>query len=249
MNQEHNPQNQINLDLSLGLPSPPPPPPPPQENTVFSNGFMQMLTSISDPPPYHMAAPPHGYYTTVIRPCNVPNPSEQLLGQPPQAGEAMSIEIPPYPWATTRPALIHTLRYLVSNNINIIYGQVHCKSCENTQTLEYNLREKFEELYSYIKENKEGLRQRAPPVWMSPKLTPCGSCQTSMKPVIGDNKEGINWLFLLLGQMLGCCTLEQLRYFCDKTSQHRTGSKDRVLYLTYLGLCKQLEPCDTFSLI
>lgn len=156
--------------------------------------------------------------------------------------------VPPYPWATTRPARIHNLRYLYSNNINVIFGQVHCKPCESTQTIEYNLTEKFGELYRYIHDNKEELRQRAQKVWSSPKLTPCYSCKNGMKPVISENKEEINWLFLLLGQMLGCCTLDQLRYFCDKTSQHRTGAKDRVLYITYFGLCKQLQPCDLFNL-
>lgn len=156
--------------------------------------------------------------------------------------------VPPYPWATTRPARIHNLRYLYVNNINVIVGQVHCKPCESTQTIEYNLTEKFGELYRYIYDNKEVLRHRAPKVWSCPKLTPCCSCKNGMKPVIGENKEEINWLFLLLGQMLGCCTLDQLRYFCDKTSQHRTGAKDRVLYITYFGLCTQLEPCDLFSL-
>lgn len=154
--------------------------------------------------------------------------------------------VPPYPWATTRPAVIQNLRYLFSKNINVITGQVHCRPCENNQTLEYNLREKFDELFRYIKQNKEELRQRAPNVWLYPKLTPCRSCESEMKPVIGE-KEEINWLFLLLGQMLGCCTLDQLRYFCDKTNQHRTGSKDRVLYSTYLCLCKQLDPCETFN--
>ncbi|ESQ50921.1 hypothetical protein EUTSA_v10023072mg [Eutrema salsugineum] len=155
---------------------------------------------------------------------------------------------PPYPWATTRPAFIQSLRYLISKNINVISGQVHCRPCENTQTVEYNLKEKFDELFQYINNNKEALRQRAPIVWTNPKLIPCGSCESGMKPVISEKKEEINWLFLLLGQMLGCCTLEQLRYFCDKTKQHRTGAKDRVLYLTYLGLLRQLKTCETFSL-
>ncbi|KAL1809528.1 hypothetical protein ACET3Z_026518 [Daucus carota] len=29
-------------------------------------------------------------------------------------------------------------------------------------------------------------------------------------------------------QMLGCCTVEQLKYFCKHTKNHRTGAKDRV---------------------
>ncbi|CAN8270826.1 unnamed protein product [Cochlearia groenlandica] len=150
--------------------------------------------------------------------------------------------IPPYPWATTKPATIHSLRYLSTNNINVISGQVQCRSCDKTRTLEYNLKEKYIELRRYIKNNKEVMRQRAQNVWMNPELTPCVTCQNGMRPVISNNDEEINWLFLLLGQMLGCCTLIQLRYFCNETSQHRTGAKDRVLYSTYIGLCKQLDP-------
>ncbi|KAJ6365106.1 hypothetical protein OIU76_029972 [Salix suchowensis] len=74
-----------------------------------------------------------------------------------------------------------------------------------------------------------------------------GSQENSAKPVIANKKRKINWLFLLLGQMLGCCTLDQLKYFCKHTKNHRTGAKDRVLFLAYLGLCKQLDPNGPFD--
>lgn len=85
---------------------------------------------------------------------------------------------------------------------------------------------------------------RAPAIWMNPVLPTCRFCNPdgSLKPDFPKNKKDINWLFLLLGQMLGCCTLEQLKYFCKHTKNHRTGAKDRVLFLTYLALCKQLDP-------
>ncbi|XP_010526926.1 PREDICTED: uncharacterized protein LOC104804357 [Tarenaya hassleriana] len=165
-----------------------------------------------------------------------------------EAEEGVEEEIPaPYPWATTRPAKVHAMRDLVSNGINLISGQVQCKRCEKVVTIHYNLREKFVEIFRYIVENKERLRDRAPSQWMSPRLPPCETCESGMKPVMREKKEEINWLFLLLGQMLGCCTLEQLRYFCDKSKIHRTGAKDRVLYLTYLALCKQLDPSGPFD--
>lgn len=307
MNDENEPQNQISLDLSLGIRSQEEDPvegpvDDPVEDPVEEHGFMQLLRSVSDPPPNIQPSPPHphhmmppGYYTNVITPWNVSGaalplppplgvvsvavpspypPPGQLqhpqaiqdgsgaletprpvprLGRPPAGHQARrnssravaaekNVIVPPYPWATSKPAVIHNLRYLSSNNINVISGQVQCRPCEKIETLEYNLEEKFKELYRYIVNNKDELRQRAPHIWMNSKLTPCGSCESGMKPVLSEKKEEINWLFLLLGQMLGCCTLEQLRYFCDKTSQHRTGAKDRVLYLTYLGLFKQLDP-------
>ncbi|KAI3463946.1 hypothetical protein Pfo_020609 [Paulownia fortunei] len=88
------------------------------------------------------------------------------------------------------------------------------------------------------------MHHRAPKIWLNPTLLGCRfrEQENSIKPVISQKKRSINWLFLLLGQMLDCCTLDQLKYFCKHTMNHRTGAKDRVLCLTYLGLCKQLDP-------
>ncbi|AES63519.1 hydroxyproline-rich glycoprotein family protein [Medicago truncatula] len=49
---------------------------------------------------------------------------------------------------------------------------------------------------------------------MHPILPKCVHCnqKNSVKPVIAKKKKSINWLFMLMGQMLGCCTLKQLRY-------------------------------------
>jgi hypothetical protein len=93
------------------------------------------------------------------------------------------------------------------------------------------------------------MHDRAPSDWMNPVLPRCQFCdqENSVKPVIANKKQKINWLFLLLGQMLGCCTLDQLKYFCKHTKNHRTGAKDRVLYLAYLGMCKQLDPNGPFD--
>ncbi|CAH8362781.1 unnamed protein product, partial [Eruca vesicaria subsp. sativa] len=263
MDPNNNPNDHINLDLSLGTG-------PQGKDPVEQHGtFMQLLGSVNDPtqnlqssPPPHHYVPPRYYNHTYPQNVSVsdlaavpspplgvalpPSPSPYLggkllqpgvgaletprpgtrLGRPPSGHHARrnsskasgTVEkklddkeiVPPYPWATTRPARIQNLRYLYCNNINLIFGQVHCKPCESTQTIQYNLREKFGELYHYINDNKEVMRQRAQKVWSSPKLTPCGSCKNGTKPVIGENKEEINWLFLLLGQMLGCCTLDQL---------------------------------------
>lgn len=150
----------------------------------------------------------------------------------------------PYPWATDRRSKIHDLKTLVSRNIHKISGEVHCKRCERRYVMEYDLREKSAELFRFIQLNMESMHQRAPRVWLSPVLPSCNFCnqENSVRPIISDNKESINWLFLLLGQMLGLCTLEQLKYFCKYANNHRTGAKDRVLYLTYLNLARQLYP-------
>ncbi|KAL3722520.1 hypothetical protein ACJRO7_034832 [Eucalyptus globulus] len=154
----------------------------------------------------------------------------------------------PFPWATTRRATVHSMSHLLANRIDSIAGEVQCRRCERVFEIEYDLRQKFLEVGAFIAENKGAMHDRAPQEWMSPVLPRCGSCgqDNAARPVIV-GKDGINWLFLLLGQMLGCCTLEQLKYFCEHTGNHRTGAKDRVLYYTYLGLCKQLDPTGPFD--
>lgn len=154
-----------------------------------------------------------------------------------------------FPWATTHRATVHSLDYLLSKDIVSITGEVQCKRCEIKYEMEYDLKEKFTDVARFIENNKSNMRDRAPSTWMNPVLPRCKYCEheNSVKPIIADKKKGINWLFLLLGQMIGCCTLEQLKYFCKHTKNHRTGAKDRVLYLTYLGLCKQLCPDGPFD--
>lgn len=156
---------------------------------------------------------------------------------------------PPFEWATDRRARVHTLNHLLSRRIEVIKGEVQCKRCEQQYVMEFDLQQKFEEVGRFLTMNKAEMRERAPDSWLNPKLPACRHCrqENSAKPVIGSSKKSINWLFLLLGQMVGCCTLDQLRYFCKHTRNHRTGAKDRVLYLTYLTLCKQLDPTGPFD--
>ncbi|KAF5181455.1 hydroxyproline-rich glycoprotein family protein [Thalictrum thalictroides] len=161
--------------------------------------------------------------------------------------------IPPYPWATNRPAGVHSLEYLRSRNITRITHEVICRMCNEQFTYEFNLEEKFREVSQFIYNNKDNFLHRAPNCWRTPELPTCTHCEqpNSLKPLMPENKnesEKVNWLFLLLGQLLGLCTLEQLKYFCQHTKNHRTGAKDRVLFLTYLGLCKQVDPMGPYDL-
>ncbi|XVE49408.1 hypothetical protein DITRI_Ditri01bG0080300 [Diplodiscus trichospermus] len=168
--------------------------------------------------------------------------------QAPREGKSDTVR-PPYPWATNRRATVHSVNYLLSKEITKISGDVQCKRCERQYKIDYDLKEKFTEIGTFIAENKSAMHHRAPPVWKNPVLPKCQFCdqENSAEPVIARKKKEINWLFLLLGQMLGCCTLKQLKYFCKHTKNHRTGAKDRVLYLTYLGLCMQLDPAGPFN--
>nr|KYP64909.1 hypothetical protein KK1_019522 [Cajanus cajan] len=103
-----------------------------------------------------------------------------------------------------------------------------------------DLEEKVAELQEFI--GREGdMRDRAPDAWVNPQLPKCSQCgkENSAKPILGSTKKReINWL----SQMLGCCTLNQLRYFCKHAQVHRTGAKNRLLYHTYMNLLKQFVP-------
>ncbi|KAK7412633.1 hypothetical protein VNO78_04146 [Psophocarpus tetragonolobus] len=152
---------------------------------------------------------------------------------------------PPYPWATNRRAVVHTRKYLLENEIVAISGSVECKRCKNKFEMVLDLEGKLAQLLNFIQTQKETMHDRAPNLWKQPVLPKCDHCgqENSVQPLLaGTKKKHINWLFLFLGQMLGCCTLKQLKYFLKHTKMHRTGAKDRVLYSTYMVLCKQLIP-------
>ncbi|XP_057972749.1 uncharacterized protein LOC131160891 [Malania oleifera] len=154
-----------------------------------------------------------------------------------------------YPWAAPRRATVYSRSYLLSTGIKTVAGEVQCMNCDKKYEMEYDLQGKFAEVESFIEENKSSMHRMAPAAWMSPALPDCRFCgqKNAANPVIAEKKKSINWLFLLLGQTLGCCTLEQLRYFCKHTKNHRVGDKYRLVYRTYLGLCKQLDPRGSFD--
>ncbi|KAK7337206.1 hypothetical protein VNO77_17780 [Canavalia gladiata] len=167
--------------------------------------------------------------------------------QGPAPGKSETIP-PPYPWATNRRAYIHTRSHLLQNNIRTITGKVQCKNCQKNFEMAFNLEEKLMELCMFIVENEATMHDRAPREWEDPVLPKCEYCgqENSVTPFFGNTKKReINWLFLFLGQMLGYCTLDQLKYFCKHTHIHRTGAKTRVLYYTYMGICQQLLPDGT----
>ncbi|CAM6100569.1 unnamed protein product [Calypogeia fissa] len=156
---------------------------------------------------------------------------------------------PPYVWATDMRAVVHPLDRITRLGIISIQGEVICKRCDGSQTVDINLHASFLQLDSYFMSNKDAMHDRAPRNWTVPRLLDCTMCHQSdcVKPVINPRKRHINWLFLMLTRTLGLCTLEQLKYFCKHTHKHRTGAKDRVLYLTYVGLLKQLNPAGHYD--
>ncbi|KVI03690.1 cyclic AMP-dependent transcription factor ATF-5-like [Cynara cardunculus var. scolymus] len=258
-----------NLELSLALcsssmssaeqpppapPSPPPPPENPPELLMFHPFYIPQPPSPPPPPePQPEQPPPQQQQPEQPQPQPQPQPSQPRRPRrnpthAPEPGKPLTIQ-PPFRWATNRRAQVHSLRYLLARGIDTISGEVQCKRCEQRYEIEYNLKEKFLQIAVYIAKNKKSFCDRAPPKLLNPTLPRCNFChqENSVKPKIAEKKNSINWLFLLLGQMLGCCTLEHLKYFCKHTGNHRTGAKDRILYLTYLGLCKQVDPSGPFA--
>ncbi|XP_021732107.1 uncharacterized protein LOC110698911 [Chenopodium quinoa] len=153
---------------------------------------------------------------------------------------------PPYPWARDRRGTVHTLRYLIENNITKISGQVQCKKCNTIYEMDYDLEDKFREVAAIVIDQQDEWHDRALDQWTKhwKNYLTCRFCGTkeSCKPVLSEKKRSINWLFLFLGQTIGCCSLEQLKYFCKHIGIHRTGAKNRVLCYAYVALCQQLDP-------
>ncbi|KAF8409940.1 hypothetical protein HHK36_002459 [Tetracentron sinense] len=157
----------------------------------------------------------------------------------------------PYPWATTKRAHVRNLNDLLSSGIRTITGTVECDIYNHKQDLEFDLQREFKQVASFIAANKSSIMlRRTPEAWLYPPRT-CWVCcrgESYVRPIISSKKRSINWLFLLLGEMIGHCTFDQLKYFCKHTNiTPLTGGRDRLTCLAYLGLCKQLDPSGPFD--
>ncbi|KAL0386972.1 UNVERIFIED_CONTAM: hypothetical protein Sradi_2579000 [Sesamum radiatum] len=228
-----------------------PPPPPP---VVRRQPSPPPPTFVINSPPNNTNDVPgetsgRGSPSGVVASSSRPPRARRTPSRAPRVGKSTTIT-PAFPWAMNRRATVHRMSYLISRQIFTISGQVQCKKCERQDTLHFDLRQRFFKVATYVAENKINMCQRAPRSWMNPTLPRCRLCEedNSVKPVISNKKRSINWLFLFLGEMLGCCTLDQLKYFCKHTNNHRTGAKDRVLFLTYIGICKQVDPSGPFEI-
>ncbi|CAM0954113.1 unnamed protein product [Alopecurus aequalis] len=193
------------------------------------------------------------------RPAHRPVRRRVANGSPPKpapatngTGPPLATAIPPFPWATSRVAIHHPIAHLAALGITTVEGEVHCSRCDARKTVSYNIASKFQEIRHFVLHNVQDMDDRAPEAWLRPtgQIPDCDGCgQTNnLRPVISAEKERINWIFLLLGQTLGLCTLDQLKFFCAHTRQHRTGAKDRVLFSAYMELCNQLCPDRLFKL-
>ncbi|MED6198958.1 hypothetical protein PIB30_071586 [Stylosanthes scabra] len=163
-----------------------------------------------------------------------------------QSSSSSNVVEPPVSAADTavipdddRPTKIHSMKHLLQNNIPSISGDVQCGSCHGTFEISYDLQEKVAELRSFMKAHRSTMHSRSPKEWNFPDPLTCILCgkEKRVKPVIGSPREhNINWLFLLLGQLIGFCTLDEMRYFCSYNGLHKTAAKDRFVYYTYVKL-------------
>ncbi|XP_054776652.1 uncharacterized protein LOC129285118 [Prosopis cineraria] len=252
----------LDLSLSLRQPSPPrrpsPPLSPPQatpQAPVYSRLYIpsyypspQIQLPYNNP--VYFGSPevfvgrsptPQGMHLSISEPPSCRGRARRNHSR--NNGEDVNRTIqPPYPWATNRPAVLHDLDYLQSMQIKTITGMVRCTRCDKDYEMGFDLEETLSEFLSFVV-SKESMHDRAVEKWTAPPLLTCRYCSVdSVRPIISENKENINWLFLFLGQWMGYCTLEQLKYFCGRTNNHRTGAKDRVLYLAYHEIYEQLLP-------
>ncbi|XP_057499370.1 uncharacterized protein LOC130783650 [Actinidia eriantha] len=192
-------------------------------------------------PPFNLADNPSSLQELNQEAVNAQLSPPQQQPSPPQNPPSP----PPYAWATNdrcdgRVGLC-SLDYLMSAGITEISGTVKCRFCDRFSTLNYDLMKRFGALKDFIRENKAAMRGEAPKVWnkSSINLPECTVCHKAraMKPCRTKHPRTYNWLFMLLGQTLAVCSPSDLDYFFNRYSR-----QTQLLYLTYLGLCKQLEP-------
>ncbi|XP_028785690.1 probable E3 ubiquitin-protein ligase LOG2 [Neltuma alba] len=266
----------VRLTLATGSnyqspPQKPPPPPPPPEFPPHPSLLQLMPPSSSfarssEPPPQSQpppAPPISQLHPSVLLPSSFSQPpadetSEGQAHRRPSARRPRNYKKPgweptikpPYPWASNIRAKVLSMEELISKNMIVISGEVYCKECKKQFQMEYDLPSKFSEVVSFIAGNMGGMHNRAPDVWLKPEGLDCKLCDRKkcVQPVIPCKKRNTNWLFLFLGQMIGCCNLYHLWYFCKHNDKHRTAAKDRLVYSAYATLHSQLDPSKASDL-
>ncbi|CAF2105933.1 unnamed protein product [Brassica napus] len=189
----------------------------------LSNSIYQIRPSTPMQPPFGQSFNvfPSSSFTSPTRPVMRPAASGAVSRRSYRSQSSVNRKDdtipPPFPWATNKRGWIQSLENLASKQITTITGEVQCKHCEKVYQVSYNLREKFSEVENIFVMGKWIMRERAPAIWTNPEPARCDLC--------GRDKA-----------------VKPLKNFCKHSKSHRTGAKNRVLYLTYLGLCKMLEP-------
>ncbi|XP_021849478.1 uncharacterized protein [Spinacia oleracea] len=169
---------------------------------------------------------------------------------------------PLYPHAKPEPAKIHSLNYLLQNHILIVSKDFKCgnSECNQMYKVTYDIQTKFQELVEFIRTEKDKSLNGgvAPEKWLTPTTTlpECSNCRRKcdVDSLLGSDDRvsesayhKIDWLFLLLGRLLGVCEWNQLNYFCinnniDRSVNGMVASTSQLLYRVYFDLCRQLQP-------
>ncbi|KAF2951769.1 hypothetical protein DAI22_01g287800 [Oryza sativa Japonica Group] len=242
------------LTLTLGsiyssAPTPPPSPSLVPQSSLSSLSAPGSTRHYRNSPRSSLLAPPSNR-----RRLNNPDEGQSPRGRGEEANgdNGVLVMATSFPWVTSAdlPVLHCTLESMLLKGITSVEGKATCNRCSAEVPIAYDLDAKFREVRDYVAANIHIMDDRAPEHWMCPRLPDCGSCgkKACMWPQIPNEKREINWLFLFLGQMLGCCTLEGLKFFCKNTKNHCTGAKTRVLYYAYIEMCRQLDPQGPFNI-
>ncbi|KMZ62043.1 hydroxyproline-rich glycoprotein family protein [Zostera marina] len=211
------------------------------------------------PTPFHLPPPPAPTFSGLTHEFNINHmvvPPQRRRGRRnpsnnnPGPGKPLTIP-PPFPWSGEIRATVVTVAELTRRQILSIEGQVQCKRCDVRVIINFQLNQSIGVVIRHVIEILAEGNNRAPQGWATPKFPPCPSCMHAncMKPIIAQKKRDINWLFMYLGETLGTCNLEQLKYFCKHNKMHRTGSKMHLLLYAYIGISKQLHPTGPFNVI
>ncbi|KAF5951634.1 hypothetical protein HYC85_009578 [Camellia sinensis] len=164
------PPQQAFSQWSLPPPPPPPPPlpPPPLWPLQLSPSHSLYPPPPPSPPPPPPPPTPSTSATTVHRHEASPGPSRMVRArrnptQLPWEGKSGTVPAP-FPWATAHWATVHNLNYLLLRQIYSITGEVQCKRCERRYEMDFDLREKFSEVGTFVAERKSSMHDRAPSV-------------------------------------------------------------------------------------
>lgn len=160
---------------------------------------------------------------------------------------------PPFPWAAnTTGTKICTLEYILYTlHIDSVSADFKCMICGDVEKVEYNLAHKYMQVSDYIHRKGTKMGGIASNSWQFPTRPQCKNCNNKrrcLEEVIKKDNNSINWLFLFVGKLIGCCKVQQLKEFCEQNEIECSGTKPRLVYLTYLGLCKQLDPQASYDM-
>ncbi|KAK1583437.1 hypothetical protein Q3G72_023773 [Acer saccharum] len=149
-----------------------------------------------------------------------------------------------FAWATARNSLVQTLDYLEAHNLETIQGRLICDGCRQITVMETNVRQHVDEIQNYIVQNDIDLQGLAPLPWFQPNPPVCQLCNCSyLKPVLPPDMAHINWLFLFCENLIGFCSVKQLRFFLRENGKlDNRKSKQRLVYCMFREIARQLRP-------